>query len=163
MFDENGMNALSFRYRPLSEDWIASCRLEEGINLNFYCGKTEGWRAAGGESVPGHIELEANRIFPGARDFWLKYISEMMFVFLCDDGIEDQREILDSFYRENILLREWLSEAESRWGLASGWIIDACGRVWESSNGDIDGWHKLSEMYPSEIWPLNELPTPKDL
>lgn len=157
------MNALSFIYRPLSEDWIASCRLEGGISLNFYCGKTEGWCATGDEFVPGHIELEANRIFPEARDFWLKYISPMMFIFLCDDDTEDQRDSLDSFYRENILLRKWLSEAESPWSLAEGWIIDACGRVWESCNGDIDGWHKLSEMYPGEIWPLNKLPTPKDV
>ena len=86
-----------------------------------------------------------------------------MILFLCDDDIDDKGDSPDSFSKENILLREWSSEAESRWGLAEGWIIDACGRVWESCNGDIDGWHKLSTMYPGEIWPLNEMPTPKDI
>ena len=157
------MNALSFMYRPLSKDWIASCRLENGINLNFYCGKTDGCPAAGDECVPESIKMEANRILPQARDFWEKYISDMIFVFLWDDDRDDKGDSPDSFYKENILLREWLSEAESRWGLAEGWIIDACGRVWESSDCDIDGWHELSKMYPGEVWPLNELATPKNL
>jgi hypothetical protein len=66
------MNKLSFIYRSLSNDWIASFRLENGVNLNFYCGKMKGCRAVGDDSVPWEIELEASRLFPKAIEFWKK-------------------------------------------------------------------------------------------
>jgi hypothetical protein len=157
------MNSFFFRYRPLSQDWIASCKLDGGDNLNFYCGKAQDCRAAGDESVPRHIELEANRLFPQARAFWQEYISEMLF-FFADIEDEDLHQLPESFCKEHILLRQWWNgdEDPDGFGIAGGWIIDASGRVWESSNGDIDGWHKQSEIYPGEIWPINEVITTKE-
>jgi hypothetical protein len=156
------MNLLSYTYRNRSEDWIATCKLQDGVNLNFYCGKAKVSYKDRDNSIPRDVESYAERVLPKVIVFWEEHISDMLWFFTCECYHQETNDLIHECYcKENTLLREWWDEGENLNGehqiLAGGWIVDASGRVWESCAGDIDGWHQLSEMYPGEIWPLNEV------
>jgi hypothetical protein len=165
-------NKLTYKYRPNSKDWIASYELEDGYILNFYCGNSQDQKKIDTMSVSEFVTTKAISILPEVKKFWEDYIQDMYFIFGVDeeeisDGIYDKNTCtfrktndendLNIFSKENILLREWYWPSPQE--PAYGCIVDALGRVWESSDGDIDGWHEISGFYPTEIWPLRKIPT----
>jgi hypothetical protein len=169
-------NNLSYTYRCFSKDWIASYKLDDGYILNFCCGSMQDQDENRQSLIPDSVVSVANRILPEAKKFWSEYLQDMLFIFSIDEdciknGNYDQNicslnystdftkiDILNAFAKENILLRKWHDGDGSKSGLSEALLVDALGRVWEFCGGDIDGWHKVSELFPGEVWPLTRIP-----